>query len=335
MPSRPARPARLPFPARRAVLALVSTAVAVPCAAQGGAPAAPAAPVSLAPPLALSAEPRLVGAGVISRELSEFNPSFTPDGATMVFTVTDAGFTRMTVVEARARGTGWGTPTVLPFSGVWNDGDASLSRDGRRIAFISNRPDSGATPSRTLDLWEAQRGPEGEWQAPRKLAGGINRDDANEAYPSYADDGTLYFGRAGRFYRARRVGEAYGTPEELPFGGAAIAIAPDQRFAVFSAPGAGPGDLDLYLARRDGEGWAPPRRLGGTVGGPSQEIAAWISADANTLYFTSNRRPAGAVTWPRRARVTSYAAVVNELATTFNGLRNIFAVDIREVHGAP
>lgn len=53
-----------------------------------------------------------------------------------------------------------------------------------------------------------------------------------------------------------------------------------------SRPDAAGGD-DLYLLRREGEGWSPPLPL--PVNSFANEYGPWVTRDGRTLYFTSDR----------------------------------------------
>jgi hypothetical protein len=309
---------------RIAATALALCLSALPGSAQQPAPA---------PVLTLSARPELVGEGIVSASLSEFAPTLTPDGRTMIFAVTDVGFTRMTLMESRLVNGRWQAPTVLPFSGTWNDGDGALSPDGSRFLFISNRPVSGDTAKADLDLWEVSRTQDGKWGEPRRLPDSVN-SNVNEVYPSIAADGTLYFGRAGvesPLYRSRLVGGIQQSPERLPFGGFSFAIAPDQSFAIVGVGDAARTNIDLHVVTfRDGT-WGTLRRLDAPANSPAQDLAAWISGDARTLYFVSTRR-GPAASWPRSRRVGTAAEVAAELrGVTHNGLRNIYRLDVGEI----
>ena len=171
--------------------------------------------------MSLPAVPVIVGEGQVSTFWSEYGASLSPDERSLYFTLTDAGFTRMTLLESARQGSGWGAPRVLPFSGVWSDGDAHVSRDGRRMVFISNRPQQGTAPRSDFDLWEVERAANGAWGTPRPLPRGINTD-TTETYPAFGGDGSLYFGRNGRLYRAPPAAGGYGVQEMLPFAGPGI-----------------------------------------------------------------------------------------------------------------
>ena len=281
-----------------------------------------------APELPLPAQPQLVGEGVVSSAFHDFAASLTPDGRTLLFTRTDAGFSRMTLMQARLVDGKWEAPTVLPFSGRWNDGDGALSPDGTRYVFISNRSEGGATAKADLDLWQVLRRADGSWGEPTRLPAHIN-SDANETYPSLAADGTLYFGRAGGgpMLRAKLVDGSYAALEPMPFGGVSFAIAPDQRFGILAMMDAN-RNIDLYYVAREGQAWTAPRRLAGPVNSPQMEFTGSIRPDGKALLFASTRRD-DAVSWPRRQAVRSAAEVNAELlGLAHNGLRNIYSVEL-------
>lgn len=277
--------------------------------------------------LPLPAEPQLVGEGVVSSAFHDFAPSITPGGDTLLFTRTDVGFSRMTLMQARLVKGKWQAPTVLPFSGRWNDGDGVLSPDGARYVFISNRPEAGDAPKADLDLWQVLRQPDGSWGKLSRLPDHIN-GNTNEIYPSIAADGTLYFGRAGGpLLRARLVDGSYAAPEPLPFAGMSFAVAPDQRFGIVAMADAN-RNIDLFYVENGSGGWGIPRRLDGPVNSPLMEFTGAITPDGKALLFSSTRR-AASLAWPRTRTLRSAAEVDAELqGVVHNGLRNIYRVEL-------
>lgn len=281
-----------------------------------------------APSIPLPAQPELVGEGVVSGPFHDFAPSLTADGKTLLFTRTDSGFSRMTLMQSRQVAGQWQAPTVLPFSGRWNDGDGTLSPDGTRYVFISNRPASGDRPKADLDLWQVRRQPDGSWGEPERLPDYINTD-VNEVYPSIALDGTLYFGRAGgkAIMRSALAGGVQQAPEALPFNGFSFAVAPDQSFGILGIIDANRNSDLFYVARR-GQGWDAPRHIDGPVNSPYAETAGSVTPDGKSLLLVSTR-VAGPQAWPRSRPVHSAEEVAAELlGVALNGLRNIYRLDL-------
>jgi len=207
----------------------------------------------------------IFSAGVISDANEQWRITFTLDGKTAYFaeSVGFFPFTRKATIYVSEYADGkWSTPVVAPFSGTHSDIDPFISPDGRRLYFSSIRPVAGA-PRSDIDIWMVERTRAG-WSAPIHLGPEVN-SQADELYPSASADGTLYF-----------------------------ASGP-------SRPQRG-GDFDIYSATRNGDGFAPRKRLGLGVNtapsGPGPNLqAAWefnpeISLDGRTLVFTS-LRPGG------------------------------------------
>jgi len=285
---------------------------------------------------ALKAEPRLLGASVISTADFEFNASFTPDGNTVYFSKSDPVFNRITIVLSRRKGGNWTTPQVASFSGVWKDVDPFLVPDGGRLFFASNRPINGGTaPKNDYDLWYVARTGIDLWGEPQHLGPAVN-SDGNELYPSVTRDGILYFSATrpahpgSHIYRSRLLGSKYGQPELLSFSTQAndldSTIATDESFLVFISRdrgGLGAGDLYVSFRRPDGN-WSTPKNLEAPISSPFHEIATGLSPDNRTMYFASNRIDGS----PARTKRVNYKQLENELHAIQNGLMNIYEVNI-------
>jgi Tol biopolymer transport system component len=288
----------------------------------------------------LKGEPHLFGAGVISTPDAEANASFTPDGATFYFAKHNPGWSHTTIVLSHRRGKTWAEPEVAPFSGLWTDTDPSVSADGRKLFFASNRPTSGGqSAKKDLDLWYVARTTSGSWGQPQRLSGAVN-SDGMEASPSVTRDGTLYFESSRptdhpgpHIYRSRPAGDEFGPPEILPFSKEANdmnpVVAPDESFIIFFSRdrgGLGGGDLFVSFHRADGS-WSSPKNLGSPINSSFLESAPGLSPDGRTLYFTSDRIDGPAT----RARRVNYRELEHELHAIQNGLSNIYAVDISDL----
>ena len=297
-------------------------------AAQSTPPAKPASPP--VPVTTFPSAPQIVAPGVISTPAEEFKATVSPDGNTLLYTFTDRSFHRMTIVQSTRRGTTWGKPAVVPFSGIWRDGDPSFAPDGRSLLFISNRPlpgDSVGTVRRDFNIWKIERHADGSWGTPVALGPEINSNDF-EFSPALTASGVLYFSRGNDILRATPNGPGFDRPVVLPFvNGGDPAISSDDRFIVFDADGPTAGDADLYISCRTADGWTPPSRLAEPVSSNFQEGDPAISADGRTLYFFSERRPPSDRT-PRQHRAT-FAEIAREAReNVLNGSRNIYQLDI-------
>lgn len=292
----------------------------------------------------LHGEPRLFGPGVISTPDAEANASFTPDGNTIYFSKHNPGWGRITIVESHRRAGQWSEPAVAPFSGLWKDTDPHISPDGSKLFFASDRPTDGTgAPRGDYDLWYVERAADGTWSDPKHIDGPVN-SDANDAYPSVTQDGTLYFesSRSGKaaIYRSRLANGEYGQPEILSFcnqgNDANPVVASDDSFIIFfSSNRGGLGQADLFVSfhRKDGS-WSLPKNLGAPINSKNFESAPGLSPDNRTLYFASDR-----IDGPlARVRRINYQELEAELHAIQNGMTNIYEVDIgdlRRLDNAP
>jgi len=305
------------------------------------APNAPAAP---------AATPELFGPGTISTPDDEFGIAFAPDGQTAYFTkrspTTNTPPRSAICVTHRVDGR-WGEPEIAWFSGHYNDFSTAVSADGKRIVFASDRPGDAQAQGKApnIDLWFIDRQGDG-WSEPRNFGAPIN-SAANEAYPSLAANGTLYFASSrpggkgsADIYRARLVDGHYADVENLD----AInhegydsqpAIAPDESFLVFastrsdalSSAGAPYGRPDLYVSFKTDSGWSAPRNIGSPINSTANEGTPGVSADGRWLYFASDRNFVS-IPMPRRLTARDYETGVHGI---LNGWNNIYRVPISAI----
>ena len=218
----------------------------------------------------LAAAPELFAPGVISTVDDETSIAFTPDGRTAYFTKrspTTNTPPRWFICRSHLEGGKWSEPEVAAFSGLDNDLGPALSTDGRRLVFASDRPlapDAGPG-RRPLALWSLELQPDGSGSAPRPLPAPVNAE-GDSFGPALAADGTLYFassrpGGKGSvdLYRATPADGGYSVEGLSEINSPAYegqpAVAPDQRFLLFTGLGredgqVGPGypypRADLY-----------------------------------------------------------------------------------------
>src|SRR5689334_14820620 len=84
--------------------------------------------------------PEIVAPGVISTGDFESHIEFTPDGHTAYFLRSLPNFAFWTIFESHLGNGQWSRPEIAPFSGHYNDADPFITRDGRFLFFMSNRP---------------------------------------------------------------------------------------------------------------------------------------------------------------------------------------------------
>jgi hypothetical protein len=245
--------------------------------------------------------------GVVSTPLYERDIALSPDGNEIYFGVLGNDFSAIAVtrwVDGR-----WPPPEIAPFSGgpITMDLEPAFSTDGRRLYFLSTRPDSGKAVKpgwAYQDIWYVERSGTG-WGEPKNLGPPVNSDQP-EFFPTQANNGALYFTRGveghdeSAIWRARWVDGHFATPEKLPPAvncTASVfnaAIAPDESFLLTCVTGkeSKPGGAAYYVNfhTRD-DRWSDPVALGPAIGLPADGgISVSISRDGRILFFASTRR---------------------------------------------
>ena len=106
----------------------------------------------------------------------------------------------------------------------------------------------------------------------------------------------------GPYYRAEFLGTQWG--KRVGFGGGihqffskmmqensraatdGATISPDAKTFIVAASPDYTGNMDLYLSRREKNGWTYPKKL--SINSPKDERSAFLAADGKTLYFASD-----------------------------------------------
>jgi Tol biopolymer transport system component len=113
--------------------------------------------------------------------MDDLNAAFSADGTELFFTVKLPSRGRHVMLTMTQKRGLWSAPTVLPFSGQYNDADPALSPDGKTLYFASSRPLSAAVHEKDWDIWPVDRTASG-WGQPRRLDAPVNTL-ATEVYP--------------------------------------------------------------------------------------------------------------------------------------------------------
>ncbi len=193
-------------------------------------------------------EAEVFAPGVLSTSMSEWCICISPDLDEIYYGVTGA-YSTIIVIKRDEDGI-WGEPEVASFSGRYSDYEPSMSPDGKRIYFVSNRPlEQTGEPKRDTDIWYVERTESG-WSGAHHTGSNINSDES-EYYPSVASDGTLYF-------TAQLDGDSIG--------------------------------YGIYSAEPDHDGYDAPVRLNDSVNAEVITGHSYIAPDESYIVYSSNGR---------------------------------------------
>lgn len=136
-------------------------------------------------------------------------------------------------------------------------------------------------------------------------AGGAINSDMDEYFPKLtADHNTIIFTRKTdnreNFYESTKDSMGNWQPAQslrgeinsALYNEGAHCISPDGKYLFFTGCNRpdGLGSCDIYVSRREGDGWGSPHNLGAPINTSGWEAQPSLSADGRTLYFVSNRR---------------------------------------------
>jgi Tol biopolymer transport system component len=294
--------------------------------------------------------PTMFAPDVVSTDLMETTATFTPDGKTVFFTRSDNRFMDNTIMYSELKNGKWSQPNVAPFSGEWRDSEPYVTRDGKRIFFVSNRPaapggapviaESNGRKFPGANVWYVEKTSTG-WSEAKRVEGPVN--DTAEIYnPSVAANGNLYFSArypskepmlGYKIYRSAYKDGRYESPERVSFADPKLndmdpAIDPGERFLVFASnrPGA-IAVSNLFIVLKDKTGnWGTPAPLGDKVNTNAGENAPSLGPDGKTLYYTTGRSSTPDVTFPKKKE--TYADAMKRIKDINSRSRNIWSVDI-------
>jgi len=171
-----------------------------------------------------------------------------------------------------------------------------LSADGSTLYFgASGRRDNLAGQ----DVFVSRR-QNGQWSAP-ELVAALSGEGNQYPLSMTADGRQMLLWVNGRLHISRNKTGVWGAPEPLalaglPLTGKAVFSADGNRIALEGAFSAGnvlsPPDMDIFIVQREPNGeWGNPVALDASVNTEGQEGNPWLSADGNTLYYTSTGFP--------------------------------------------
>lgn len=241
-------------------------------------------------------QPALFAPGLVSTCKEHSAAMFSPEGDKVYF-----GRMFPAVIYCMKRiGARWTEPFAMPFSGEYNDLYPSISPDGKKVFFSSDRPvedGGGRLPRGQVRLWMCERTQEA-WSDPVLLGDEINLGKRISAH-SMSSSGTLFFTRSKDgtdMYQARGFGTDTVTVEKLAPGLNSQApdhcpyIAPDESFIILSSFRGGHGLSDLFVSfKREDGSWTVPVNMGPAVNSAAKDEYPFVSPDGKYLFFNSNR----------------------------------------------
>lgn len=186
----------------------------------------------------------------------------------------------------------------------FNEVKPLLSPDGRTLYFTrSNHPLNAGGRRDRGDVWKAKVLGPGKFTDVEKADPAFNTSRMNTVIGFSADGGEVYFQTYDTEIKGKRQAGIYQMPLQ---GGDARSVtihyffnkakyqdatlSPDGKvllLAIESYSTYGLEDLYVSFLQPDGS-WSEPKNLGLDINTPKQEMSAWLSADGQTLYFTSN-----------------------------------------------
>lgn len=123
-----------------------------------------------------------------------------------------------------------------------------LTYDGKRLFFVSDRPNNSSTDGKkNFDIWYVERKSQNDkWSEPINLGSPVNTE-FDEFYPTLSQNGNLYF--------------------------------------TMEAP-TGMGKDDIYMSQWNGKSYDTPVLLNDNVNSDGYEFNAFISKDESFLLYT-------------------------------------------------
>jgi hypothetical protein len=237
----------------------------------------------------------------ISSAQFESHPAFDPVSGDLYFVRSAPDFTGWRILVSHCGTRGWSAPESPVFAGDGVEADPFFTNDGRTLYFISTRSTDGVRRS-DLDIWRVDRAADGRWEKPVRLPEPVN-SPAQEWFPRPGADGWLYFGsgRPGGFgrtdiWRAKQGEGGKAAPAWIVENAGPALNSPADEYEPLPSPDGQKMILmaidGLYESHREGDGWAPRRKLDPPVNVNGSEIGALFSPSGRSLLFARDLKGA-------------------------------------------
>jgi tetratricopeptide (TPR) repeat protein len=249
--------------------------------------------------------------GVLVGDKRSFNVSFTPDGKELFFSYNKSTpLRRHPEYEIRyfqQVDDIWHGPEVAFFSGKYSDVDVTISPDGKKLFFSSDRPHPD---SADMDIYYLQKGENG-WSQPIYAGAEVNTIH-NEVHAVLSAKGNLFFAsnRPGGFgdkdlYKAEWVDGKFIKVTNLgPKGNSEYlysdwVLAQDESYIVFDTMRPENDNQPyIYVSFQTGSNeWSKAVSLGEAVNTKDGSSAPTLSPDGKYLFFKRRRGKDRGIHW--------------------------------------
>jgi outer membrane protein OmpA-like peptidoglycan-associated protein len=208
---------------------------------------------------------------------NEGTATLSADGRTLVFTACQGrkGYGSCDLYVSRKTGSDWSTPENLGpsiNSGSY-ESQPSLSADGRRLYFVSDRP--GGKGRR--DIWRSDLGLDGQWREPVNIGEPINTP-FNEASPFiHANGQSLFFASDGH----------------IGLGGYDLFVSDSLTTTSVATATSSTATQGSALARQVLTQWSAPANLGYPINTAEDQASLFVSASGKRAYYSFEEQKDG------------------------------------------
>jgi hypothetical protein len=281
--------------------------------------------------------PEIFAPGIVSTGHHEHSaPTFSSNGDEMYWSVFPYFRSPQVILFSRQLHDKWTEPEAAPFSGQYSDGNPSLSADGKKLFFVSNRPlnPNGVTKD-DFDIWVVDREADG-WGEPWNLGNPVN-SSIHEASVSVCENGDIYFttrglkdDQSGIFISRYQQGR-YSAPQKLTglFGENVfvgwVYVSPKEEFLIYDLYDhpKSLGSGDLFISFKKESGWTKAKHMGNVINTSVQDRFGGLSHDGKYLFFVNNK-PMYPEHFPKPL---SYKEILHIQGGPGNGFGDVFWVD--------
>ena len=245
---------------------------------------------------------QMIGEGTLSRESADlYNFAFTTEGDTIFFHTTDRGDGEAGVAISTRTNSGWTQPEPAPFETEdYDEGHVSMSPDGQRLIFASDRTDDLKGEPKPADDFFVVSQTSG-WTDAKRLT---STTKMSEKRGTLASDGTFYYWAyqrgSGMYFFESQIDNNLSLAEpqdaskmlfENYKGENNPYIHPSKNYMLFAVYGKddGYGKEDIYISRRENNSWTSPKNLGGVINTSGNDTSPYVSPDGQYLFFVSDR----------------------------------------------